>query len=333
MKRKVFGFLLVSVFLLFAVSSYAVTFSLSNINNIAKVTAGNSINAPTYATNLTTATMYGGSVITNAGSTVVQTIANLNEVTWTFTVTNWGNATADFDAKVVASNVNPKGGTWAHHFNNVAANLTGISPFGNATFQFVISNVSAASNGAWMSYLVQVSNKSADIGAHAYMGSDGSTWFGGTLGIQTNGSSASNDSYCYLQQGAQTTGNTNKAGYVTAIVSGPVLNIVKSIETVTDPSGLGHTADGFAVPGAYITYRIWVTNSGSAAATSFKVLDTLATQFVSYVGLTSTATNLVLDATASTADDGSGNNLTFTNIGQQLNAGDRAVVRIQVKVK
>lgn len=306
------------------------TFSGTFLTNIAIITAQNSAITPSDFTNLTTATMWGGTI--GLDSTVVQTIPNFGSFTWAFSITNHGNVSVNYSASVIASNGWTGGGIWGRRFENLA-NLNGVGPGGNATINFVISNKTAASNRAYVSYLVQISNISANLSAHAYYGADGATWYGGNLGIATNSDmtnavgAGDGGPIVYWQQAASTLGDTNKAGFVTAIIGAPDLRISKYIPAggIIHPAGLGISGN-WVEPGAYITYYISVTNNG-AMATNVKIVDTFSTNF-ELVAITNGADFVSNSFTTS----GSMNILTFTNGAFRITDGTD-LIKIKVKVK
>jgi len=304
------------------------TLALYTLTNIAKITAANSPIAPTNAIKVTTATMYGGKASVNL--TPVLSINNFGSQRWNFTVTNFGNAVTSFTTRLEASNCWFGGGKWARHIE--APVLTGIGPYSAGTFQFVVSNTSPASNGAYVGFLIKISNKSAQSIAHAYFGADGVTWYGGSLGILTNNSKINPLTWnggpvVYLQNPALS--STNWAGFLTAILRGPSLRIVKSIAGIWHPANLAMAA-GYAEPGAFITNRIWVTNSGSSYATNVKIMDTMTTNF-SIVLVQSLSGSF---SPVSTNLAGGVRVIRFSNtVNNRLDPATYTVLKIVVKVK
>jgi uncharacterized repeat protein (TIGR01451 family) len=304
----------------------ALTVSGLVMTNIAKITAGNAPIVTPVQVIVTNATMYGGSVGLTAGR--VQGISAFTRSAWFFSVTNYGNSSANFVAKVVASNYRLGGAlsSWAWGMSN--ASIAGLSPLGVSTIGLFITNKSPVSNNAFFSLLVKISNQSALQASRAYRGMDGTTWFGGILGIKTNWSATNAATFgpvMYLQGAGTRTLGTNAAGYVTAIASGPVLVISKWIQAVTHPSsGLGLTGYTYAEPGSIVLYYINVTNKGGAAATSSKIVDSFSTNF------------LLVDYTNgsgyghfSTANSGAFTFVTFTN--NLFTGNDRIKIRVKIR--
>ena len=331
MKMKLLGGIFCGLFLVMtAQSANAATSAALLMTNVAKITAANSTLAPTDFTNITVATMFGGSaMLSNA---YYQSISTFQRFVWTINVTNFGNATAKFVPKVVFSNNRSGGGTWSYHFNN-ANNITNLSPSQWGSLQFVITNITLASNGAFNSYLVKFSNTRAPQTAKGYFGIDG-TWYGGTLGLSTNakvGSVTNTAAHLigpivYLQF---PTTASNYSGFMKAIISAPQLNITKWISGIFNPySGL--TLNGNQViPGSQIAYRIKVTNSGSVAATSVKIIDSFSTNF-----LLVSVTNGGIFTNYLNTTSGALSVMKFSNYSSnRLSPGRSDIIKIVVKVK
>ena len=117
MKKNIIiiSLLCLSIFLISNV--YGQIGARTNILNFAKFTAGNA-QFVTNGARITVATMYGGSLSVSPAASKYQPINNLSRQIWTITVTNKGNATARFTAKVVATNTNKGGGVWSYGFTN-----------------------------------------------------------------------------------------------------------------------------------------------------------------------------------------------------------------------
>ena len=330
--RKYYIILVILLSIFMVSNGYSQTGALTNLNNVVKFTSGNA-QPVTNSVDVTVATMYGGSATIAVASYLP--IGNLGRQVWTITVTNQGNSIASFTGVVINSNI--QYGTtvangWSHHFNSFAA-ITSLAPGGFGTFEFVITNISPASNNSFLSYLVKVSNTTAPYNAYAYLGTDGVTWYGGDLGRTTNNNATGKSNQIFLQHGAGLATVTNQAGYLTAIISGPILKISKTIEAITDPSGLYGVSTTIAAPGSYVTYRIVASNIGSASATNIKIIDTTAlTNYIAYVGVTGTSTNLTLN---SVSTNGSGQiEIRFTNVNLPETPGSNfAVIRFRVRIK
>lgn len=297
------------------------TEALQVLTNISRFTAENA-SQDAYATNrnVTVATIYGG-WMTNS-PTPVQNIVNYGRQIWTINFTNTGNATANFTVRVVASNIYT-GGNWAdwnRHFNNTGG-LSGLGPGAGTSFQFVISNVNPVADGAWVSYLIQVTNTSANLSARAYTNDQG-TWYGWSLGVSTNTTFWATGPVVYLQNGGQQTPNTNEAGFLTVVVQGPILSISKSIQSVSHPSGLV-SGTNWAEPGAIIVYSIKVTNEGSGAANNVAVIDTIPTAYLEFASYTEGSILKYYQTV--------GGDITFTNSTFAVGAVDTLKIVVRVK--
>jgi uncharacterized repeat protein (TIGR01451 family) len=342
--KKILG-LIVGCGLLLSVSTLsAATTALSVLTNIATLTAGNAPLNDSGFTNVSCATMYGGSMsFTGAVANAVLGINNLKAVSWTINITNYGNAQANFRAYVVASNTNRGGATagWVHHFSTSAGGggpalaVTNfiLGPFATIGFNFAISNSISANNGAWMSFMLKLTNISAQYLAKVYRSSDGTTWYGGTLGMKTNHNITNAPLTVVMQHIAQKTAHTNDSGYLTALLAGPVLRIHKSVDSVSAPSGLT-IPQGYAPPGALITYRIVISNIGSANATNARMRDTFATNFLTWISnYKFRNTNVGYDDVASWPNS---RWVFYTNVGKHMTsagAAQRGVIYYVVKVK
>jgi uncharacterized repeat protein (TIGR01451 family) len=331
MNRRILIVVFAGMFILAAQGLNAqVTGALEILTNIAKITAGNVVTFPTSKTNLTTATMYGASLYLLTPP-IVDSVANLGRKRWVIALSNLGNASADFYVGTYASNVFYGGGTWFSHLSN-GGNLT-IGAGGVEYFALVISNVVPAANNSYMSFLVYASNRSAPSTYVAYLGYDTAgnqtVRYGGNLGRATNsGAYNLTRPIVFLSHAAQKSGHTNDAGYLTAIVSGPVLKISKRVINIEDPSGLYAGDFSRAVPGALITYGIYITNTGSAASTGTALIDTIALNHFEFVDKTN---GTIFTNTANLQ----GNRVIFRpNLANEaFNAGANDFVRIRVRVK
>jgi len=314
-------FILLTGTIVYSDTEFHPTEALQILTNISRFTAVNAA-SDAYATNrnVTVATIYGG-WMTNT-DTPVQNINNYGKYTWTIYFTNTGNATADFTVSVVGSNIYSGGNysDWNRHFNNTGG-LSGLNPGAGTTFQFVISNVNPVPDGAWVSYLIKVTNTSAPANARAYTNDQGD-WYGWSLGVGTNTTFWATGPVVYLQHAGQQTPNTNEAGYLTVIVQGPILAISKSIQSVSHPSGLV-SGTNWAEPGAIIVYSIRVTNEGSAAANNVAVIDTIPTDYVEYVDYT--------NGTILKYESDNGTNMIFTNATFAAGAVDTLKIRVRIK--
>jgi len=317
------------LFLIFGLSvqAGAYTPALSLLTNLVKITAFNSIMTPVDYTNITVATMFGGNAVLSNGFN--QTIVSYGKFVWSINVTNNGNSLANFTANIAYSSNRNGGGSWSTRFTGMAG-LNNIAPGSWGTVQFMITNVTLASNNAFGSYLVKISNTSAPQSAKAYYGFDGS-WYGGRLGLSTNLQRTNTAAdpigpVCFFQY---PTSSSNLAGFVKAVIAGPHLVISKSIYNISNPyAGLSLSGNS-VIPGSLIAYRIWVTNNGSVAASSVRILDMFSTNF-SLVAITNGA---VFNKTKTNATPGLVH-LSFSNsVDNKLDPGESDVIKVVVKVR
>ncbi len=298
MKKKLGLVLAFAILGLMVCNANALTSAASMLSNIAMVTAQNAPANVMKMTNITTATMWGGVMRVFTGSTDVQLIGNNQRFKWVIQLSNLGNASAQFGLRVRATNKGVSGGTtaWGYSFTNGSPVTIPVGSFLN--FGFIISNTIAMSNNAYYGCLIQASNISAGqnpngISARAYLGwgispsLNSNTPFGGTLATATNGLPGANwGPVVVLQHRIAASGSSNRwGGFLVAQISGPVLSITKTVVSISHSSGLYSGAGNLttAEPGALITYKIYVTNSGSRAATNVSVIDTIKTNFFSTV--------------------------------------------------
>jgi uncharacterized repeat protein (TIGR01451 family) len=331
MKSLTKKFFILTLTLLFVFSGSLIayneshTYPLQILTNIAKFTAANAATHPIATNrNVTVGTMFGGWMTNTTGTP--QNITVLSKYTWTILFTNTGNSIASFVAKVVGSNKSTGSAwsSWARHFNN-EGNLSSISPFGGTSFQFVISNTSPVPDGSWVSYQIMVSNTTAgarSLSYRAYQDTSGN-WYGKNLGFGTNMYQWASGPVVYLQTGPSVNNTNQISGYLTVIIQGPILQISKSIQSVSHPSGIYSTTN-WAEPGAIIVYKIWVSNAGSAAANTVRVRDTIPTNYVTLVDVTN-GTILKRDTSIALP------NVVFTN--STFNNGASDVLKIRVRVK
>jgi len=331
---KTFFPILLSLIFVIVITEIAFAYNESHatlgtiLTNLSKFTAQN---APSTANatnrNVTVATLYGGWMTNSQTGTagVVQNVNNFGVYRWTIELTNTGNITSSFSAKIVASNIIPGGNysDWNRHFNNTP--IGSLNPGMGTSFQFVISNVNPVANGSWVSYQIMVSNTSAKAGARTYQDAAGE-WYGWNLGVGTNNRQTWDlGPVVYLQNPAARAGFTNRPGFLTLIISGPLLQISKSIQGVYHPSPIYSGGTNLGEPGAEITYRIFVTNAGSGNASIVKVIDTIPTSYVDFVSYTN-GSILRYDSTASSTT-----NIIFTNA--SFNAGASDILKIRVRIK
>lgn len=259
--------------------------ALQILTNISRFTAQNAATKPSVTNrNVTVATMYGGWMTNYAAPWSNMTV--FGKRTWTIYFTNTGNSSASFTVRVVRSNIYT-GGNYADWSRTINPTTLGpLAPGAGTTFTFTISNVNPVPDGAWVSYVLQVTNTTAKASARAYQDAAG-TWYGRNLGFETNFRQWATGPVVFLQHPGAKYPNTNVAGSLTVIITGPILQISKSISSVTHPSGL-YSGTNWAEPGAIVTYNIVVTNAGSAAANNVAIVDTIPTTYVTFINLSNT---------------------------------------------
>jgi hypothetical protein len=320
--RKTILLLVLSLFTVALVYSTASaqTMALYMLTNIAKVTANNI--APnttiTDSANQTVATMFGGKFTAVAIRT--QSALGGGGVIWNIQLTNKGNATSPFTIKFSTVQSNPAGSTWDAAFQNGTRSFN-VTPAAGGVISFSVcltDSVPAQANGAYIRVRVIASNTAGNIttanGATNYLGDNGIA-YGGTMGENWTGVTTPATWRCVtVQQGV------GYDGFLTLIIQAPVLNITKTIQRITK----GGIASG-AIPGATIQYRIFITNSGTAAAVSTKIVDTTAAAAMVTYGAQISITNL-------TAYDTTTPNLAWSNASGSLAVGGRGVVIYTVRI-
>ncbi len=305
------------------------------LTNVASFTAGN-VPSPAVDSDITVtvATMYGGRLSVSPSPTVTAYMPIIfpGVTSFTLTVTNYGNAEADFGVRIIDTNANLRGGDFRWSLQNTG-DIQDIVAGGDGTFQLFITNTVAATNGAWYSLLVQVTNQTAPSGQegyYAYAPGIGTNWYGGDQGIRTNHTITNAGSLIYLQHSAQAAPSTNQAGFLSVIVQGPVLVISKSVLSVSHPSLLYGARTDVAEPGAEIIYNIFVSNSGVSYATNLTIVDAIDTTYLEFVRVTNGV--IFSNTTALPA----GNTLTFKTYGAEndklaVNGYDNIQIVVRVR--
>lgn len=188
--------------------------------------------------------------------------------TYITTFTNEGNTNQWFAFTAVATNTNGSTGggvdSWTTSFSNQAiagATVTRctLAPDDAASIDFKCTVSGSAANGSYVGYILLAEPRS-NSSFTAYIGDNG-TNYGGTIS----------------EDAEYTTGEivcNGTAGRIwTVTIAGPLLAIDKSIEAV-DTLTSGAIGAG-AYPGATITYKIAVTNTGTGGATGVYVRDSI----------------------------------------------------------
>jgi len=328
--RKTLLLLVLSLFGIALISSTASAQTLAGymLTNVCKVTANNlgPIVAPSYATNVATRTMFGGSMGIVSATARTQTAGSGQGVKWDIIITNYGNATAIFRLRFEATNRSPVASTWKAGFQNGTRSIDQtIAAGGTYSFSVCVTDTGPLqANGDYWQVRINATNRATGVGALNITALNGATNYVGDNGVAYGGNMG--DSWtgvvtptawkqCYLQ-----TGTSAAAGYLTFVIAAPVLNITKSIQRITK----GGVASA-PIPGATIQYRIFVTNSGDAPAVSTRIVDTTPSAAVMTFGATIGITNL-------TASDIVIPNLAWSNQTGSLAAGGRAVVIYTVRI-
>jgi len=219
-------------------------------------------------------------------------------------LSNFGNDTIDFQLEVNDCKTNGEvAGYWQWR---IYANAGGVDysggwqtatagPFGNITLNegasteiwFVVT-VAGAAGTAWQEWQLSATTPNSHVNTNRYLGDQG-TWFGGPAntgwGQAPAGETRINDALLMTGTGVL---DGSWDSYYRISTSAPVIGIQKTIVGVSDPSGGGN----IAIPGATITYQIYVTNSGSGNANNVVVKDFIDTANLQNVSLLSLTANV-----------------------------------------
>jgi uncharacterized repeat protein (TIGR01451 family) len=298
----------------------AQTGNTTPIANTATVTAGNvptaiSANAPTSNVHKIAGADY--SVIPVDASGTPGQVVNL-----VFTVANRGNTNDQFTASIVGAASNGVGSSnWVRTLES--SPTAWIAPGATTIYTLQVTIDGAAANNSYVEFQVALDSANEDdancVIDYAYEG-DNTTAYCGDYGVAMDGSATNADSYLYhgyVVQGAATA-NT----WIRVTVTGPVLGIVKLIDSIT--------LDGSAsvvVPGATISYQIRVSNTGAGAATSVEISDTIPAN-------TTRLGAVVIAGPAGSVDESTATDIIVTNtsLGVYAGAGDTIVVDYDVTV-
>jgi uncharacterized repeat protein (TIGR01451 family) len=150
----------------------------------------------------------------------------------------------------------------------------------------------------------------------SYISDDGTTRFGGapTIGFGENVAGRVD-----LYSGANY--------YYEITISAPNITITKDISQIV--TGSGNAPDNIAIPGATITYRIAVTNSG-AGATRLVVTDVFDLAYVSFVA--ASQTDMETSGANTYNASQAGNTVKWSNTGI-FDQGERSVFTYQVVIR
>jgi len=215
-----------------------------------------------------------------------QSVSAGQVVTNTTYLTNLGNAIFTFQIRVTNCNINGGvGGYWSWTIytneNYSTSYLTGSGEGtgwgGNYTIgsgvskriDFVVS-VTNTATGGWQEWRLVARVTNSKINTNNYIGDNGN-WYGGTNG-QGWGDTISDKLVCYDSVASN--------DYWRLSINVPIITITKTIDAVTTTNTT--VPDNVAVPGATITFRVRVTNSGSGAANRVIIKDQIPanTEFV-----------------------------------------------------
>jgi len=248
----------------------AQTAALSWLTNMASVTANNVLKSSNDMTNVQVRTMFGGRFSLPL-TVMTQNVAALEGYKWQVNFTNKGNATSPFTIKFDATNKSA-GTTWTAGFINGTRSyvVTPALASGGFTTVFVCvtNQPTAAADGSKYFVRIVATNTTPVVqltmlnGATNYTG-DNLVSYGGDMGETWVGTNKiAGYRRVYMQN------VTYSTAFFILQISAPKLSITKSIISITK----GGVASS-PIPGSTILYRIFVTNSGSAAADRLRIND------------------------------------------------------------
>jgi len=260
-------FILISIFCLFAVSLFGANFTPTGtiISNVS--TAGCDVFGTISVTNRAGAvqTIYGG---TWTGEADLSGAVASSSFTNTTSLTNLGNAASiTYDLTVPYTNyTGTYGAAWTWTFYNAAfgvINSIAINQGAVQTIHFVVAVNAGAQNGSTGNFRPRA-QVTGNTTATNYTG-DNTLNYGGQVGDAVALGAGYGPGYILIDP---TDASSRREWLVT--VAGPVLTIAKSIESTTMVSG-----PAGVYPGATITYKIRVVNTGSGAAANVYINDTV----------------------------------------------------------
>lgn len=243
----------------------AQTPATTRISNEVTVTADNATTASTVSPVSQVRVIAGASyTAVPADSTGVSAGSTVDII---FTIRNDGNLQDDYTFAVVVSETNPAvdcGGSWGSNWLDAGAagdTAENVDVGNTASITLRVAVSGTADDTAYFRYRVEATsaNAATAVMSGAYIG-DNSTAYCGNMGVNWAGNATNQDGilrhYSSLND------------FIELVVSGPVLTIQKTITYIQ----LGGT-DVSAIPGATIRYEIFVTNTGTAAASNVRISD------------------------------------------------------------
>lgn len=266
--KKLILLIMISVFTVSTVfAAFSGTAADTRITNTAFVGAGN------LAVNVTNG--IGTNVLGIDGGTWTATAGDQNATAGnTFTLSTWlsnnGNTNDIFVLTATNNTTNtPTGGAWTTALSNIT---TGAGPSitkctlaagAEANIAFRVTVNAAAGNGSYRTYVLHAQPGDGSSAEDNYNGDNGSA-YGGTIGDDATYGSG----YVVCNDASR---STARQWQVT--IAGPVIAINKTIDSVAIADG--NAPGNAAYPGATITYKISLTNSGGGAANSLFVRDSV----------------------------------------------------------
>jgi uncharacterized repeat protein (TIGR01451 family) len=303
----------------------AQTGASTNIGNTAVVSGANFSVANSVA-NITVATILGARAASELDDGSPTGVTRTN----TLTVTNKGNVSASFVFKFLLGQTNATGGSaWTSGFGagqTPTATTASIGPGVFASVDFRVTVPAIASNGAFRSYVIKASNEFTGATAILtnYLGDNG-TAYGGDLGDNLAG--AKN---VFAAQTASSGTASNTTVPVAAIRTWQV-TISAAVVAITKTAAVSGPAGTLPVPGATVTYKIALTNTGSSGATGVEVRDNrpantayVATSLRGYTG-TATAYSGAGTLTDGNSDDAGAASATYVEFSPNSTSADQTV--------
>jgi uncharacterized repeat protein (TIGR01451 family) len=236
----------------------------TRLTNRAYAGAGNLAQNVTNGIGTTVLSIEGGtwtSADADQGSAAAGTLYTYS--TW---LTNEGNTNDWFSLAVTNNATNtPTGGAWTTSFSNVTSGALATvtrctmnaDSVANIVFKCTVN--AAAGNASYREYVLKARPNDTST-ANDYTG-DNSSAYGGDIG---------NDATYGAGFVICTSSVAGREWRVT--VSGPILAITKTVDSITTTAP--EIGNG-AYPGALITYKIAVTNSGAGSATGVFIRDSV----------------------------------------------------------
>lgn len=205
-----------------------------------------------------------------------------NSITNATIFTNLGNANADYIfSYTVADDATNVG--WTVNFTNTNANaaegasitVADIAPASTRGIWMLVDVPAAATNGSFVDFVCFATNSTAvadGATAVAYTGVDGSTAYGGTIGLYGAGGNV---------VPLSVNGTLADSNWLLT-VQAAVMELVKTVDYVDNPSTYADGAAVQPIPGAEIYFKIEYVNSGAATAEGVEINDTLPSTILTY---------------------------------------------------